>query len=263
MPASGQWAYFDHAAVSPLTLPAAAALSAWTENILANGDTNWLDSHRAVEQTRATAARLIGADTHEIALVPNTTVGLNLVAEGLDWRPGDNVVTLADEFPSNVYPWMNLGPRGVETRRVETDASGRVDLARLAAACDARTRVVAVSWVGYATGFRHDVERIAEIAHDRSALFVLDAIQGLGVFPLDVSKTPIDALAAGGQKWLLSPEGAGIAYIRREHLDRLRPFGLGSHSVVHESDYTRIELNLKPSAARYEGGAQNMCCMIA
>ena len=263
MPAAGQWAYFDHAAVSPLTRPAAEALRAWMENILANGDTNWIDSYHAVEQTRAAAAKLIGASKDEIALVPNTTVGLSLVAEGLDWRPGDNVVTLADEFPSNVYPWMNLSAHGVETRRVPTETSGLVDLDRLAAACDARTRVLAVSWVGYATGYRHDLERIAQIAHARGALFVLDAIQGLGVFPMDVSKTPIDALAAGGQKWLLGPEGAGIAYIRREHLDRLRPFGLGSHSVVHESDYTRIELNLKPAAARYEGGAQNMCGMIA
>jgi len=263
MPAAGDWAYFDHAAVSPLTRPAADALRAWTENILANGDTNWIDSYHEVERTRDAAAKLIGAQRDEIALVPNTTVGLNLVAEGLDWMAGDNVVTLADEFPSNVYPWMNLSARGVETRRVSTEVSGHVDLDRLAAACDARTRVVAVSWVGYATGYRHELERIANIAHERGALFVLDAIQGLGVFPIDVSKLSIDALASGGQKWLLGPEGAGIAYIRREHLDQLRPFGLGSHSVVHESDYTRIELNLKPSAARYEGGAQNMCGMIA
>jgi selenocysteine lyase/cysteine desulfurase len=263
MPSAQKWAYFDHAAVSPLTRPAADALRAWTENILANGDTNWIESYRAVERTRAAAARLIGASEDEIALVPNTTVGLNLVAEGPDWRSGDNVVTLADEFPSNVYPWMNLGSRGVEIRRVPVELSGRVDLDRLADACDTRTRVVTVSWVGYATGYRHDLARIAQIAHDRGALCAVDAIQGLGAFPMNVAQTPIDALAAGGQKWLLGPEGAGIAYIRREHLDRLRPFGLGSHSVVHESDYTRIELNLKPSAARYEGGAQNMCGMIA
>jgi selenocysteine lyase/cysteine desulfurase len=263
MPAAREWAYFDHAAVSPLTRPASDAVRAWTDNILANGDTNWIESYRAVERTRAAAARLVGASEEEIALVPNTTVGLNLVAEGVDWRSGDNVVTLADEFPSNVYPWMNLASRGVETRRVATEASGRVDLNQLAAACDPRTRVVAVSWVGYATGYRHDLDQIAPIAHERDALLVVDAIQGLGAFPIDVAKTPVDALAAGGQKWLLGPEGAGIAYICRERLDRLRPVGLGSHSVVHESDYTRIELNLKPTAARYEGGAQNMCGMIA
>lgn len=263
MPSARRWAYFDHAAVSPLPQPAADALAAWLGDIRDNGDVNWPDAARGVEGTRKAAAQLLGADADEIALVPNTTVGLNLVAEGVDWRPGDNVVTLADEFPSNVYPWMNLASRGVETRRVPTDASGRLDLDLLAGACDGRTRVVAVSWVGYATGYRHDLAGIAQIAHDRGALFVLDAIQALGVFPIDVRKTPVDALAAGGQKWLLGPEGAGIAYIRREHLERLRPVGLGSHSVVHERDYTRIELDLKPTAARYEGGAQNMCGMLA
>ena len=98
--------------------------------------------------------------------------------------------------------------------------NGRLDLDQLAAACDARTRIVSVSWVGYATGYRHDVERIAEIAHERGALMFLDAIQGLGAFPLDVRETPIDFLAADGHKWMLGPEGAGIAYIRREHLER-------------------------------------------
>ncbi len=99
---------------------------------------------------------MIGAHSDEIALVGNTTAGISLVAEGFDWKPGDNVVTLADEFPSNVYPWMNLGSRGVETRRVPTDVSGRLDLERLAEACDERTRIVTVSWIGFATGYRHD-----------------------------------------------------------------------------------------------------------
>jgi cysteine desulfurase / selenocysteine lyase len=183
------------------------------------------------------------------------------VAEGLDWRVGDNVVTLADEFPSNAYPWLNLQSRGVETRRVPTD-NGQLDLDALAAACDARTRIISVSWVGYATGYRNDVDRIVQIAHERGAHMMLDAIQGLGAFPFDVRKTPVDFLAADGHKWMLGPEGAGIAYIRREHLERLRPFGVGWHSVVHSSDYTRIELHLKPSAARYEGGSQNMVGMI-
>jgi cysteine desulfurase/selenocysteine lyase len=194
--------------------------------------------------------------------VGNTTVGIGLVAEGIDWRPGDNVVTLADEFPSNVYPWFNLESRGVETRRVPTDASGRLDLDQLGEACDARTRIVSVSWIGYATGYRHDVPRISEIAHKCGALLFVDAIQGLGAFPLDVNEMGIDFLAADGHKWMLGPEGAGIAYIRHEHLDRLRPTGVGWHSVV-QNDFTQIELNLKPAAARFEGGTQNSAGLIA
>jgi selenocysteine lyase/cysteine desulfurase len=138
-----------------------------------------------------------------------------------------------------------------------------LDLERLAEACDERTRIVTVSWIGFATGYRHDVAKIVEIAHKRGALMFLDAIQGLGAFPLDVNELGIDFLAADGHKWLLGPEGAGIAYIRRENLNRLRPLGPGWHSVMPGQDYTHIELNLRNSAARYEGGSQNNAGFLA
>jgi cysteine desulfurase/selenocysteine lyase len=257
MPVAAKWAYFDHAAVAPLTEAARGAVAAWAAEAAAEGDTVWSRWSDRVTEVRHLAARLIGAAPEEIALVGNTTDGITRVAEGFLWQPGENVVTLDNEFPSNQYPWLNLASRGVETRRVQT-REGRVDLARIAAACDARTRIVAVSWVGYASGWRCDLDALAEIAHHRGALLFIDAIQGLGVFPLDVSRTEIDFLAADGHKWLLGPEGAGLLYIRREHLDRLRPLGVGWHSVVHEKDYTHIELALKPSAERYEGGSANM-----
>lgn len=261
MVASEKWAYFDHAAVAPLPRPAAAAIGTWLAQAHEAGNSHWPEWAAGVEKTRTAAAALIGASPEEIALVPNTTFGITIVAEGIDWRPGDNLVTLADEFPSNAYPWMNLRDRGVETRRVPTETSGRLDLDRLAEACDERTRLITVSWVGYATGYRHDIDRIVEIAHERGALMMLDAIQGLGIFPFDVRKTKVDFLAADGHKWMLGPEGAGMAYIRQEHLDRLRPFNLGWHSVV-QSDYAQVELNLKPTASRYEGGSQNMVGML-
>ena len=257
MPSAQKWVYLDHAAMAPLPRPTAEAVRAWLEEAVDTASPVWPDWVRKMEGTRTTAAQMIGAHPDEVALVLNTTAGIGLVAEGMDWRPGDNVVTLADEFPSNVYPWFNLASRGVETRRVPTDASGRVDLDRLAEACDERTRIVTLSWVGFATGYRHDVPRIASIAHERGALLFLDAIQGLGVFPIDVNQMGVDFLAADGHKWMLGPEGAGIAYIRREHLDRLHPLGVGWHSVV-QSDYSHIDLNLKPTAARYEGGTPNM-----
>ncbi len=262
MPVTKKWAYFDHAAVAPISGSAQEALRAWTEQAACEGDTVWLDWARQVSETRIAAAELIGAHTDEIALVPHTTAGINLVAEGLDWQAGDNIVTLDDEFPSNLYPWMHLERLGVETRMVPT-AQGCVDLDQLADHCDERTRVVSVSWVGYANGCRRDLDAIAAIAHRHDALFFVDAIQGLGVFPIDVSKTDIDCLAADGHKWLLSPEGAGIAYIRRECLSRLTPTSVGWNSVVHAADFSRIELDLKPTAARYEGGSHNMAGFIA
>ncbi len=262
MPVTEKWAYFDHAAVAPISGPAQRVLETWTRQAAHEGDTVWLDWARQLKDTRSTAAELINADVDEIALVPSTTAGINLVAEGLEWKPGDNVVTLDDEFPSNLYPWLHLERMGVETRLVPT-SSGHVDLDQLANYCDDRTRVVTVSWVGYSNGCRRDLDAITEIAHRHDALFFLDAIQGLGVFPLDVKHTPIDCLAADGHKWMLGPEGAGIAYIRRSCLERLTPIGVGWNSVVNAGDYSQRELNLKGDASRYEGGSHNMAGFLA
>jgi cysteine desulfurase/selenocysteine lyase len=261
MPCAERWAYFDHAAVAPLTMPAQAALTNWAKEFAEHGAVNWPQWAAELEHLRRRAADLLRADVAEIALVHNTTEGINLVAEGFPWKPGDNVVMFDDEFPSNVYPWMNLASRGVELRRVA--AGDRPELAELAKACDDRTRIITLSWVGFASGWRHDLEEVVELAHRRGALVFLDAIQGLGVFPLDVRQTPVDFLAADGHKWLLGPEGAGLFYVRAEHLDRLRPLGLGWNSVVQAHDFSRIELRLKPSAGRYEGGTYNMPGLLA
>lgn len=261
MPVSRKWAYLDHAAVAPLTRPATEAIGRWLQEASEEGDTVWLDWARQLADTRLTAARLIGAEPSEIALVANTTAGINFVAEGLDWRSGDNVVTLDDEFPSNLYPWLHLADRGVETRMAAT-TEGRVDLNQLAELCDERTRVVTVSWVGYKTGCRRDLQAIGDLTRQHDALFFVDAIQGIGAFPLDVRTTPIDFLAADGHKWQLGPEGAGFAYLRKDRLGLLRATGVGWNSVVHANDFARIDLRLKSDASRYEGGTQNMSGLI-
>lgn len=262
MAASAAMAYFDHAALSPIPQVTAERMQAFVAQTAAVGNIGWLEWMKELQQTRATAAAMLGATADEIALVGNTTDGVNLVAEGLDWREGDNVVTLADEFPANVYPWTNLKSRGVETRFVPTD-NGAIDPEQLAEACDNRTRVLSVSWVGYKTGYRVDLDQIASIAHKAGALFFVDAIQGLGVFPIDVSQTPIDALSFGGQKWLLGVEGAAIAYIRSSCLDQLRPVGVGWNSVPKPYEYGNFDQPLKDTAARYEGGSWNMCGNLA
>ena len=159
------------------------------------------------------------------------------------------------------YEHKILAQIGHMTQRIMSRI--RLDLAKLDEGGDERTRIVAISWVGYATGYRHDLGTVAQIAHRHGALVCLDAIQGLGVFPLDVGQTAIDFLAADGHKWLLGPEGAGVLYVREEHLERLRPLGVGWNSVVHSQDFLHIELKLKPSAERYEGGSQNMVGMLA
>src|SRR5262245_37883371 len=256
MPIAQHVAYFDHAAVAPLPATTRNAIQRWLQQATEEGDVVWGQWAARMEEIRATAARLINAQPGEIALVPNTTSGISLVAEGLDWLSGDNVVTLANEFPSNQYPWMNQAWRSIEVRRVPVD-NGIVDLDRVAAACDQRTRIVSLSWVGYASGWRIDVHQVAQMCRRLGCLFFLDAIQGLGVFPLDVQATGVDFLAADGHKWLLGPEGAGLLFVRQEHLSLLRPLMVGWNSVVQGSDYTRIELNIRNESARYEGGSQN------
>jgi selenocysteine lyase/cysteine desulfurase len=257
MPVAQEVAYFDHAAVAPLPGPTRNAIRAWLDEATEQGDTAWIRWARRLEQVRDTAARLINARASEIALVPNTTSGISLVAEGFPWQAGDNVVTLANEFPSNQYPWMNLASRGVEVRRVPVE-DGVPDLDRIVDACDEQTRILSVSWVGYASGWRIDVRQISQICRRVGCLFFLDAIQGLGVFPIDMQADGVDFLAADGHKWMLGPEGAGLFFVREQHLQLLRPLMIGWNSVVQGNDYTRIELNIRGDAARYEGGSQNM-----
>lgn len=261
MPVTSQYRYFDHAAVAPLPQITRDAIAEWLDEAASVGDIAWPRWAAAAEATRQRAAKIIGAQPTEVALVPNTTAGIGLVAEGIDWRAGDNIVSFAGEFPSNKFPWMNLASRGVDVRTVPLD-QGAAHADRLAQYCDDRTRLITASWVGYATGWRIDVDAVSRFCQSRGILFFLDAIQGLGVFPIDVGRTPIDFLAADGHKWLLGPEGAGLFYVRHANLAKLRPLGVGWNSVVASHDFSHSQMNLKPAASRYEGGSLNLAGFI-
>lgn len=250
-------AYFDNAAVAPLTAAARDAMTRWADDIAGSGDALWPRWRTEVEKTRRHAAHLLNADREEIALTHSTTEGINFVAEGFPWEQGDNVVIPSGEFPTNLYPWMMLESRGVELRVVPMPEN-EIDVQKLGEACDEKTRLVSCSWVGYAHGYRVNLDDLTEIVHKAGALLLVDAIQGLGMFPLDVKETPIDFLSADSHKWLLGPEGAGIFYLKKEHLDLLRPIGIGWNSVASAGDFTHQCLDLRPTAGRYEGGTYNM-----
>jgi selenocysteine lyase/cysteine desulfurase len=282
MPVSERWAYFDHAAVAPLTLPAQRVLTEWANEVAQNGDANWSEWRKRVEPVRKNAAKLLGCQPSEVAFVSNTTSGLSIIAEAYLWQPGDNVVLASGEFPANRNSWRCLIPRGVEVRIVESEPVSDVcEIDRLMEATDSRTRIVTASWVGFVTGWRHDLDALADACHRRGILLCVDAIQGLGVIPLDLSRTPVDFLAADGHKWLLGPEGAGVMFIRQEHLERLRPTGIGPNSIgftgsylSRVSDYSdavgtyRVARMLQsremwPAARRFEGGTANMGGILA
>jgi selenocysteine lyase/cysteine desulfurase len=261
-PVTQRWAFLDHAAVAPLSGRARSALLTWADDLAANGVVGESRRLRQVEDVRRLAGRLLNADPHDVAFVKNTSEGIGFVAEGLPWQPGDNVVTAAEEYPANLYPWMNLAVRGVELRRVPSRGS-RVEIDDIRAAVDARTRLVSLSFVEFASGFRNDLDAVGALCRERGLLFFVDAIQGLGVLPLDVQKTPIDFLAADGHKWLLGPEGAGLFYIRRELVERLHTVSVGWNSVVDAWDSARIDFRLKPHAERWENGTLNVGGILA
>jgi selenocysteine lyase/cysteine desulfurase len=262
MPIADRWAYLDHAAVAPISGPAQQAIAQYATEAAALGDTVWPRWSAGCDQLRKNFARLLGCHDGQICLVPNTTTGINLVAEGFPWQPGDNVVIPSGEFPSNLFPWLNQQPRGVEVRIVPR-VDGQVRIDDLIAHADHKTRIIAVSWVGYASGFRIDVEQLVERAHQRGALVFLDAIQGLGMYPLDLATTPVDFLAADGHKWLLGPEGAGIAYIRAAHIDKLRCGNVGWNSVKNSHNYADPAFELRSDATRFESGSANMVGNLA
>ncbi|MCI0702395.1 MAG: aminotransferase class V-fold PLP-dependent enzyme [Planctomycetia bacterium] len=257
-PITTAWAFLDHAAIAPVPSAAVAALNEYGESLARNGVAAVGFWQKRITHIRKRAAELLNSpDPDDVYFVPNTTHGISVVAEGFPWQSGDNVVLAAEEYPANQYPWMNLAHRGVEVRSVPSRGS-RVVIDDLREAMDARTRVLTVSSVEFASGFRNDLDALGELCRNRGVFLFVDAIQSLGVFPIDVQKTPVDALSADGHKWLLGPEGAGIGYIRREWVERLHPIGVGAFSVIKPLAFSTIDFTMKPHAGRWEGGALNI-----
>lgn len=256
-PITQRWVYMNHAAIGPLPATAVERVADVARTISETADEHWAGRLEEAERVRGLAARLLGARApHEVAFVANTSDGLGLVAAGLDWRPGDNVVGAQGEFPSNVYPWMNLGSRGVAFR-LAPERDGRIDPDDLILLVDDRTRAVALSWVQFSSGFRSDLRRIGEFCRERGVLFVVDAIQGLGALPIDVERDYVDVLSASAHKWLLGGEGIGVAYVSDRVVERIEPRRVGWTSVEDWIKWSRYDLTLREGAGRFECGTLN------
>lgn len=257
-PITRKRAYLNNASIGPMSEPVLAAVDTFLHDVRDNGRNNyphWCDY--AENHIKGRIARLIGARAGEIAFVKNTTEGLVTVANGLDWRDGDNVVLPRFEYPSNVYCWMRLAKRGVGIRWIEP-REGRVTLDDLAAAIDKRTRLVSVSAVQFSNGFRQDIAGTSELCRTQGVLLNLDAIQWVGALKLDLSQVHVDFLSAGGHKWMLAPIGTGFFYCNATALNALTPPSVGYHTVAKSEAHLDYDPTAyRPGAARFEAALEN------
>jgi selenocysteine lyase/cysteine desulfurase len=266
-PVLRQWAFFNHAGVSPLPHVVAEAMRTFLAQAEAGAYLNagW---YADIEKLRVEAAGLLGCHRDEIALVKNTSEGISIVAKGINWQFGDRIVTTKVEYPANIYPWMEAARgRGLKLTMVEEedgpDGTRHVPIEKiLKAASEPKTRLVTLSHVEFASGQRHDLARIGQFCTERKILFCVDAIQSLGVLPLNVADMFIDFLSADGHKWLLGPEGAGIFYCRRGLIEHMAPLMVGWMNVVDAQNFGNYDYTLRPDAGRFECGSHNVAGLL-
>jgi cysteine desulfurase/selenocysteine lyase len=251
-PVTKNLVYLNHAAVAPLSLRAATAMQRLAQDALDFGSLHYADWMATYEALRAAAARLINASPREIAIVKNTSEGIAMVATGIRWKSGDVVVAFEEEFPANFFPWKRLEQAGVTIRWLSVfDDLERINEATRGA------RMLAISFVQYLSGYRVSLEKIGEICSRHRCLFFVDAIQGMGAFPINVKAAGIDTLAADGHKWMLGPEGCGVLYVRQEVQEQIEPVQIGWTNFATYADYASRDMTLRPDAGRYESGTLN------
>ena len=255
-PVTASSIYMNHAAVAPISRRVRDAMAGLLDDVQQCGAEHWQRWVETYGSVRRSLALLLNADSGEIAFTKNTSEGISMFASGLDWQPGDEVVSVEGEFPANFYAWKALEKRGVVLRLVPSE-QGRVSQEAILSALTPRTRVVTVSFVQYLSGFRLDLEKLGQACVARGCLLFVDAIQGLGAFPIDVKRANIAGLAADGHKWMLGPEGAALLYVNSQVMEKITPPEIGWTTVRHWSDFSRRDLSWRDDARRYECGTLN------
>ncbi len=248
--------YLNHAAVGILPRQTRAALHGFIDAHACAGVVGTFAYERRMDEYRAAAARFIGAPPGTIAMLRNTGDGANVLAAGFPWRPGDELILPDNEFPANAHPWRTLRKRDVHLRYIET-ARERLTPDVLRRHINARTKIVTLSWVSFEDGYRHDLQALAEICRKNGALFCVDAIQGLGAFPIDVQAIGIDALYCGGAKWMLALQGVSFLYVCETLLERLELAMPGWRSVEDMWNFLNYDQPPVADATRFEGGTPN------
>jgi len=230
------------------------------QDYLVDRGTGRIDDYKrnaaVASELRSMIAEYIHARSEQIALTSNTSHGLNIIATGYPWERDDEILIPAGEFPANVYPFLNLEKLGVKVRRVPRH-EGRITLTDFIELVNDQTRMVSLSYVQYLNGFRADLQSIGKFCHENNIAFVVDGIQGLGALPINVESAYIDALATGGQKWLMSPKGSGFLYVSERLFHKLDMNYLGWLSVKTPFDFQNYHQELNPSAQRFELATPN------
>jgi selenocysteine lyase/cysteine desulfurase len=244
--------FLNHAAIAPPSLRVVERMNGFMVECAEQGARNESQWEQKLDKVRCSAAKLMGAKAEDIALVSNTSTGLSLIAAAFPWRPGDAVLVPVPDFPSNIHPWTNLERLGVEIIPVPR-REGRIDCRDFARALTPGVRMVTLSSVYYANGAAADLEEIGAFCREKGLFFVVDAIQSLGVLPVDVERAGIDALAAGGHKWLLGPMGSAILYLNPDFRRRLHPPLVGWKSMQHSDEFSE-HFHLRDDAAAFEPG---------
>jgi len=253
-PVAAHQIFLAHAGVTALPACAARAMADYAM-ACSEAQQEFGNFLRDIADTRALCARLIGASAGEIALLGPTSLGLSLFANGLDWKPDDEIVCYADDYPANVYPWTALERLGVRARFVLADSPGRLTVDAVRTALTPRTRMVALASCHYLTGWRLDVDGVGQLLRERGVLFSLDAIQTLGAFPVDVAA--VDFLSADAHKWMLGPMAAGIVFVAKRNFAICRPTLLGAWNVRSPDFLAQPEIAYEDFARRYEPGVLN------
>ncbi len=248
--------YLNHAGVAPISLRVSQAVEKFNRQALEWGTIAAREWAKRFEEIRKSCGQLINAAPEEITFVKNTSHGLSLIARGLEWKPGDEVILSDVEFPTNVYPWMALEKKGVVLKKILSE-KGELRLDQLPSLTSKKTKVLSLSSIQYGTGYRLPLEEVGNFCRERGIYFFLDAIQSLGAFPLDVEREKVDFLSADAHKWMLGHEGIGILYVRKELLHRIEPVLLGWNSVEDAHNFDQIDFTLRKTAKRFEEGSHN------
>jgi len=254
-PACRDRIFLAHAAVTAVPQPAVDAM----KDFNTASSTGELDySHvllKQMDSVRKSGARLLECNADEVALLGPTSLGLSLVANGIDWREGDEIITYLDDYPANVYPWKKLEEQGVKVVYLAPERVGEITPELVAAAISPKTRMLALASNNFLSGYRLDVEAVSELAAKQDILFCLDAIQTVGAFPSDAKL--VDFLSADSHKWMLGPMTAGLFFVKRLRFEMLEPTLIGAWNVKSPNFIAQDAVDFEPGARRYEPGVLN------